>query len=829
MKQYISLLLVSALLVVVLCWSPATTLAGTTGLRARLEAVRIPFIENVGQWQEGARFYAPVFTGAFFVTGDGAMVYLLEGTDGEGGRHAVMVEENIATPGTLHIRGTGRMPGRTSHFAGKDPAGWVAGASMYESVAFGDVYPSVAFDLRAHGATVEKRFTIRPGGDPGDIRLKVNAPGDLAVAETGELLISMERGDITFSRPLAYQDIEGRREFVDVAYVVEGDEYGFAVGAFSPGHDLLIDPLLTGTYFGGSEGDGLLEIPAVMDAGGNIYVADRTWSWDLPTTPTAYDTSFSTARTDIFISKFDGDLTTLIASTFLGGTGHEGGWPGANLVLGPDGTVWVTAMTKASDFPVTPGTYDTLYNGAGDFFIAHLTADLEHLLAATYLGGTNLEERPHLAISDDGHVFLVGNTRSGDYPAIYGCIDTTYGGGNADVVVTKLDTALTTVYASTYLGGGGFDAPEDILLDAAGYPYITGWTMSTTWPTTPGAYRTTYAGGSYDAFITRLVPDLTDVSASTFLGGVRWDFTYGMVMEGDYAVYVTGHTASRFNFPTTPGAYDRTYGGTGVEGVDDDAFVSKLSSDLTRLMASTFLGGTGWENGYGLALDGEGHIYVCGTTSSDDFPTEPSAYDTSYGGSSNLSAGDVFITRLDTTLSVLSASTYLGGSGVDQVGAIIWDGDGLYVSMGTTSDSLETSPGAYDASFNGGESVSSDRVWGGDVYIAKLDPLLSGATGSVPARGAGYGAVILSSRPNPFAGSTTIRFNLPEPSPVRLVLYDVTGEAVRVLLDRAMAAGEHSATWDGKDEMGRRVAPGIYFSAIERNGEVISRKLVSVR
>jgi len=829
MNYCIQVRLLSLLVAVTLCCVPVWALAGTEGLRAHLGAARMPFIENAGQWREGTKFFAPVFAGAFFVTDGGTMSYLLEGAD-EGGRQAaVMIEETFVGAAGLEISGAGRMAAAANYLIGRDPARWRVGAGMYEEVSFGQVYESIIFDLSAHGATVEKRFTIRPGGNPGDIRLKVRAPGSLSLSETGELVVATNAGDVTFSRPVAYQNIDGSRRLVDVAYVVDGDEYGFEVGGFSAEHDLVIDPLLAGTYFGGSEGDGLGELPMVKDADGNIYVADRTMSWDLPTTPTAFDTSFSTARSDIFISKFDGDLCTLIASTFLGGTGYEGAWPGADLVLGDDGTVWVAAMTKAGDFPVTPDAYDTTYNGLGDFFIAHLTADLEHLLAATYLGGSNKEQGPHLAVGDGGYVFLVGITKSPDYPSVYGCIDTTYAGGDADVVVTRLDTALTEVSASTYLGGAGYDAPEAILLDDEGYPFIGGWTMSPVWPTTPGAYSETYAGGSYDGFITRLSPDLTQVSASTFLGGSYWDFVYDMIMEDGSAVYVTGHTASDYDFPTTPGVYDSTYGGVGIQGTDDDAYVSKLSADLGHLLASTYLGGTGWEQGLALTLDAEGHVYVAGTTNSDDFPTGPDEYDGSYGGTTNFYAGDVFVARLDTALVSLTASTYMGSGGIDLVGSIVWGGDGLYICMGTNSDDLETSPGAYDDSFNGGESMGADLNWGGDVYIAKLDPLLSDATGSVEYPEGPFDAVMLSSWPNPCATSAVVRFRLEEPSPVRVVLYDVTGQAVGVLMDDMAGAGENEVYWDGRDDRGELVTPGVYFLVLERDGGYVSRKVVSIR
>ena len=246
MRQYIQPMLLSALLAATLCWSPAVA-AGTAGPDLRLEAARIPFIENAGQWRDEARFCAPLFTGAFFVAADGGMVYLLEGKDKKGAREALVIEENILMTGPLSVAGAGKMPGTASYFAGGDRTRWASELPMYNSVTFGEVYASIEFDLYASGTNVEKRFTVAPGGDPRDIRVGIEADGGLAVAETGELVLSTGAGDITFTGPVAFQDIGGRREYVDIAYVVDGKEYGFEVGAFSRDHALIIDPLLAGT------------------------------------------------------------------------------------------------------------------------------------------------------------------------------------------------------------------------------------------------------------------------------------------------------------------------------------------------------------------------------------------------------------------------------------------------------------------------------------------------------------------------------------------------------------------------------------------------------
>jgi hypothetical protein len=836
MHPHIRLLLLTVVAVAGLTGTQVNPVICASSMPSCAQMVRIPFVENAGQWSQDAAFYAPTFGGGFFVTASGQLVYVLGGDWPEGETNPVVVREVLVGGASANVEGMGRETVRVSYFVGKEANRWAKGLASYGRVGLGEVYERIEVDLCAHSRSIEKRFVIGPGGEPSDIRVRVSVDGRraggsgglLSLSSGGELVVAVGPGDVTFTRPIAYQETGHGREYVDVAYRFAGDEYGFSVGSYDRSRALVIDPLLASTFFGGSDGDGLYEIPSARDSQGNIYIGDRTKSWDLPTTPAGYDTSLSGAS-DIFIAKFDGDLTTLLAATFLGGSGREGGWPGANLILDDAGTVWVTAVVHSPDFPWTPGAYDSTYNGYGDFFIARLSGDLEQLLAATYIGGSWTEERPHLAVDGAGHVFLVGNTASADYPAIYGCMDTTYAGGSADVVVSKLDTALTTLHASTYIGGPGFDAPEEIVVDGYGYPYITGWTMSPVWPVTEDAYCDSFVGGSYDAFITRLEPDLSDVSASTFLGGARWDFGFDIILEGDYAVYVTGHTASIGTFPTTPGAYDRTYGGWGAEGVDDDSYVSKLSADLTTLIASSYLGGSGWENGVALALDGEGHIYIGGNTCSENYRTSPTAYDTTYGGSTNLTAGDIFVTCLDTSLTTMSASTYFGGDDVDNLGSFIWGGDGLYLAGGSNSSDFPTTPGSYDESFNGGESLGADRNWGGDVFISKLDPLLSNGSASVKDRSDWARDILFSASPNPFTGVATITFGLAGETSVRLAVYDVTGELIRTLVDARLAAGEHNAVWDGKDEMGMRVAPGVYFSALEGDDAVVHRKIVFVR
>jgi hypothetical protein len=282
--------------------------------------------------------------------------------------------------------------------------------------------------------------------------------------------------------------------------------------------------------------------------------------------------------------------------------------------------------------------------------------------------------------------------------------------------VSKFGSDLDTLLVSTFLGGNSDDCNEIVLSDEEGSIYVTGWTLSSNFPTTPGAYDPSFSFGNWDAYVSKLGSDLDTLLASTFLGGTNWDFGYGLTLDEAGNVYVTGHTASTSgDFPTTAGAYDESYNGTGIAGVDDDAFVSKFDNELTTLIASTYLGGTHWENITAIAARSDGYVYVAGNTDSDDFPFSPGSFDTSYGGGST-HAGDAFASRLDDDLTTLSFSTYLGGSNNEVVGSIGLDSGGnVYVVGGTGSDDFPSTPGAYDQDFNGGTND-----WGGDIFASVI-------------------------------------------------------------------------------------------------------------
>lgn len=786
--------------------------------------LQMPFIANNGQINEGVCFYAKTFGCTVFVTKEGEIVYSLPNNKIQGNGESHITKRTLAAPqlglhelnrlngfnrfslfhafysylNTQHISHRqntilrslalkeilvdaritgiiGEQPAVTkvNYFIGRDKTRWNTNVPTYNQVNMGEVYKGVELRLKAYGDNVEKLFCVKPGGSPDSIKVQLEGSKFLRVNRNGQLEADTELGLVKFTRPIAYQEIEGKRVEVAVEYNIHspvtgllvGKEaiepgckgksnakksltdmereyeksypatdtangydsrhvYGFTVASYDKTHDLIIDPLLASTYLGGSRSDNGNSI--ALDINGNVFVTGNTQSRDFPTTIGAYETTLHSDDNDIFISKLDSGLTSLLASTFLGGA--MGGEKSYSLILDPNGNVYVTGITLASDFPTTNGAYDTTYDdnknntlstdifylkgkgSHGDVFISKLDGALTNLLASTYLGGTGLEYGKSLVLDASGNVYLTGGTQSTDFPTTKGAYDSSsHSNTDINAFISVLDEGLTNLLASTYLGGFNSDEGNDLTLDSNGNVYVTGNTLSKNFPTTFDAYNSNNRG-FYDAFVAKLNSGLTNLLASTYLGGTDYDYSSSIVLDADENVYVAGWTLSS-DFPTTSGAYDISYNN------NSDVFVSELNNGLTSLPASTYLGDSGHEKNLFMTLDAHGNVFVTGNTNSSKFPITDGAYDTNFNGGNY----DIFVSKLNSGLTDILASTFLGGSGSDWGQSITIDSSGnVYVVGSTYSINFPITNGAYDTSID-------DY----DVFISKLDGNLSVNDGCV--------------------------------------------------------------------------------------------------
>ena len=393
----------------------------------------------------------------------------------------------------------------------------------------------------------------------------------------------------------------------------------------------------------------------------------------------------------------------LVYSTYLGGRLEDNI---RAIAVDTAGAAVVTGYTNSANFP-TMLPYDSTYSiGGWDVFVTKLSPAGTSLEYSTYLGGSGSAQAYGIALDSSGAAYVTGETNSDNFPTVR-AYDSTFNGGFADVFLAKLTRAGNGLDYSTYLGGSLQDEALGIALDAEGNAYLTGQTSSPNFPTVH-PFIATMQGGIFDGFVAKLrmnyrmlYPTLV-LDFSTYLGGNDYDHANDIAVDNSGAVYVVGSTESS-DFPVFRATYPAIYG-------LDDAFVSKLTSDGSRLLYSSYLGGGQRDEILGVALTQDGAIYVAGTTYSSDYPTTQRSFDPTYNGSQ-----DAFVTKLRPgsffgPLYNLDYSMYLGASYYDFGSDIAVTSAGNAYVVGQTVNTDFPTLNAYDATFNGNY----------DVFVTKL-------------------------------------------------------------------------------------------------------------
>ncbi|MBI5376436.1 MAG: SBBP repeat-containing protein, partial [Candidatus Schekmanbacteria bacterium] len=680
--------------------SYASTLPDKTTIVEKSARLQIPFIENKGHIKDkAAKFYASTFAGNVYVTDEGQIIYGLVKEDSSNQKgdektyQMVTLKETIIGATKTNIKGESKSATQVNYFVGSKDE-WKTGIPTWESVNLGEVYEGIELKLKAYGKNVEKLFYVNECGDVEDIKLKFEGAENITVNESGELEIETAVGTVKFTKPFAYQEIEGKKVEVEADFIIGSSlSYGFQVASYNKSYPLIIDPLLASTFIGGSASDGATCIN--IDPSGNVFVSGRTNSSGFPAQD-AYDPSYNGGYSygDIFVSKIDNTLSTLLASTFIGGNNDEAA---SAMTIDPSGNVFVTGGTSSHNYPITENAYDNSNSGSYFYtiFVSKLDNTLSNLLSSTLIGRDGYSIGFAIAVDSSENVFVAGETASADFPTTEGAYDTSFNDGSAyggDVFVSKLDSTLSSLLASTFIGGNYDEYAFALKIDNSGNVFLTGRNESSDFPTTIGAYNT--SGG---VFVSKLNNTLSSLLASTFINGYE---ASAMTIDSVGNIYIAG-TASN---PPSGGV-----------------FVSKLDNTLSSLLASTFIGGLySGSEGKGIAIDSIGNVFVTGKTLSSIFPTTMSSYDTSFNGSY-----DVFVSKLDSTLSSIIASTLIGGNDSEVAYGIAVDSNGNIFIAGDTLSSYGTYPypstnGAYNTLSNGSN----------DCFVSKFDNNLSAGTGT---------------------------------------------------------------------------------------------------
>ena len=405
------------------------------------------------------------------------------------------------------------------------------------------------------------------------------------------------------------------------------------------------------------------------------------------------------------------------------------------------------------------------------------------LVYASYLGGSADDYGYSVAVDSSGCAYTVGETWSTNFPLLNSMQSVP--AGDTDIFVTKWNAAGTGILYSTYIGGSNRDVPLSIFVDAAGNAYITGFTYSANFPTTSGALLTRFSGQS-KAFILKLNPSGNGLIYSTYLGGSGNDYATGIAVAATGQTYISGYTAS-IDFPVTSNAFQSSYGG----GVSD-GFFAELNAAGSQLVYATYLGGTGNDTAYAVALDPAANVYLTGQTQSSNFPLLQ-ALQTTY------IEGDAFVVKLNASSQVLY-STYLGGTGSSTGTGIAADADGnAYVAGYTIAQDFPVTSSAYQPSNHGSY----------DIFVAKLSPngsaILSatyfGGSGSESSSG-----IALDSSGDVFVSGSTNSINLPLQAPVQ-ASYSGGGDAFVAAFNNQLSSLYFSTYYGGAEsETGAGIA-----------------------
>lgn len=646
--------------------------AATPRLDAQQISSQLPlyFIPNQGQFDGQALFLAHTPKYKLWVTRSGL---LFDTTLSDSQRSVSAIHFPGARKGAA-VEASGISGYRVNYMLGNDPGAWRSGIPASRAVLYEDLYENVDLKLYGQGSQLEYDWVVKPGGDPARIKLAYEGAKNVEINDQGDLLVDTGFCTFVHKKPHAYQTIQGKETTVEAFYrKIDPNTFSFSLGSYDASSTLTIDPLVFvyATFLGGSELDEARDI--AVDAQNRPYIVGTTRSLDFPVTPGVYGPVSAGGR-DVFVTRFTAGGNDLLYSTFIGGGADDEGFA---VAIDPEGLgyAYITGRTRSADFPTTAGAYDRSINGGRDIFVAKLSRNGSALMLSTFAGGSSDDNGYGITLDQEGAIYVTGSTSSADFPTTERADDRTYG-GNVDAFAIKMDGEASSLVYSTYIGDVETEECFDIAVNPIGCAYVTGYTD-------PGE------NADSDVLAVKL-NIIASIQVFQFIfGGSQDESGRGITVDDNGFAYIVGWTESD-DFPTTPDAFDRTHNG------HTDAFVSKLKSNGSDFVFSTYLGGSCWDWGEDIDYYEDLSPIVTGYTTAEDFPVTPDAFDSTQNGKV-----DAFVTKFDPPGSFLKYSTYLGGEESDYGMGIAVDSKEFAHTTGfTLSEDFPVVPKAYDDTFN---------------------------------------------------------------------------------------------------------------------------------
>jgi hypothetical protein len=711
------------------------------------------FEKNLGQTSPQVKFLAHASGYALFLTGHEAVLRLdvpepettansaaaaikhRAGRDAKDRKVAVVSLSLAGSHSPAQIEGLDVQPGHTNYFIGRNSSRWQRNVPLYARVKYSAVYPGVDAIYYGNESRLETDYIVGPGSDPNQIVLHVRGSKSLATDAQGNVVLASAAGNLILHRPNVYQQIGGTRQAIAANYFELGkNSIGIRLGAYDSRQRLVIDPVLDySTLLGGSGGESGNAI--AVDSSGDAYVCGKTSSSLFPTTNGVIQGSLKVSTaTNAFITEFDPTGTTLIFSTYLGGSIKDSC---TGIGLDSSENVYVTGTTSSLDFPLGANPNPIMASfpsgnlGTTGFF-AEVSSAGTALTYSTYLGGNYRDTPAGLAMDPTGIPYVVGTTESTNFPIsplnAYQTTSIANDNSNGGAgFLSKINPSLpgqTALLYSTYLGGSIGDSALAVAVDAAENAYITGGAESSDFPTL-NAYQP-FINGGQNAFVTRIDTTQSGISSliySSYLGGSgnNGGEAYAIAADNNFNAYIGGITATN-NFPTTAGVITPSQAAAGyIMG-----FVARFDtskSGNSSLLYSTYLGGSNVSGTliYGIAADTLGDAYVTGSTFTNNYYNTFGAPQGQLAGISN-----AIVTELNPTGSGALFSTYFGGSNNDQANAIVLDSSAppnVYIAGTANSENFPVTLNAFQKNLDGLT----------DAFVVKMSPVAAQGVYASPA------------------------------------------------------------------------------------------------
>lgn len=695
----------------------------------------ISFIENAGQWEKNILYKTSTggintiyleennLTYSFAHSEDLEKVHDLIYATAEDQeahiirRHAYKVHfKNARSP---RLEGIDKNTAYHNYILGNDPDKWASHVSLYNKIKYHDLYEGIHLETYSSEGHFKYDFVVMPGADPLQIILDFEGTDGLEL-DNGNLVIHTTVETIVESRPYAYQVIDGKQKTVNCEYELNGDQIRFE---FPNGYDLslplIIDPTVVAATLSGTTGSANFGHTATYDNGGNIYAGGISFGLGYPATTGAFQTSFNLGETDIAFSKYNPAGSNLIYATYLGGSNID--YP-YSMVTDFDQQIYIMGTTNSNNFPTTSNAFQNQKSGKFDIIVTKLNSSGSGLVGSTFIGGSEDDGinaayhvaghnhnpyynygdryRGEIIIDGQGNAYVATCSNSYNFPVTSGAFNTTFNNAGQgfypaqDGVVFKLNSDLSTLFWSTYLGESEPDIALGLRLDDYNNVYVTGIAGSSNFPTTPGTVQPNWNGGEEDAFVVKLSADGKNMLYGTFWGTSSVDHSYFIDIDEEGNIHIYGQT--RGTMPITPNTYFYNSG--------SHQFLASFTADLSTLVYSTVIGkGTGQSTNQvyydfvpvAFMVDKCNNIYFSGYYAGSGLPTTPDAIE------SSASPYSFYLGVLEPNASALSFGTYYGKADHVDGGTSRFDKSGT-VYQGVCSflqpgAVLNTLPNAYAA------------------------------------------------------------------------------------------------------------------------------------